>query len=357
MAVPAWIDEFARSSYQLFYHHDPKSHQVFNVFGLYDYYDRLWIDRLYETILKWNGSGASIAEIAKHMPNPSSCRFIFVLISMHLKNSNITDKEKIKTICDFFYNVIRFKTAGKDVFAHDSNQMHARKEIGLLAEKTPWTKSDENWARELGKLSVGCATLVHTMYSDWMTDYSYEIYGPYDVSKHFGKNAILLVRDFEDLKPDAYWPGASKFKHKSIRLLTVYKNLACKIAYVGCHATYSGSIISHLAKHALYADGKLVPRFEGLKNISSYYLKTAQSTFADYQKLAFEEKKRIYFHQEAYPLKSFFEGVGVNWKPPKEFFAAVKGKPLLESPWPNYNLTLREYSKKFGMDKIKQAYE
>lgn len=355
MVVPAWIDDFARSSYQLFYHHDPKSHQVFNVFGLYDYYDKLWIDRLYHTIVKWNKSGASIARIAKHMPNPSSCRFVFITICMHMKNGKITDKEKVRTICDFFYKVIKFKTSGKDVFAYDSNRMHTHREINSLLKKTKWIGGTEDVAREIGKLNVGCGTMVHTLYSDWMTDYSYEIYGPYDVSKHFGEKSILLMRDFEDLKPD-YWPSKKKFKYESIRVLTVYRNLTCKIAFVGCHSTYSGSLIPHLSKYALFADGKPIRGFEGLKKLAGHYLLKAQSTFAEYQKLGFEKQKRLYFFQEAYNLKSFFEGVGVEWRPPKAFFEAVKGKALLESPWPNYNLSLEEYCEKFGINNIKRAY-
>jgi hypothetical protein len=324
---------------------------------LYSYYEDLWIDKVYEAVQKFRKSGKTIGEISKAMPNSSSCRFILLIMVMHLKNARVTDKQKIRALCDFFVDVVRSKTTNSDLFAHDTNFAHTELEVDDFLNKTEWEAASAESAKEIGKTTVGLATLVHSLYNDWMTDYGYEICGPYDASKKFGGKHILLVRDFKDIKPVEIWPEANDFKHKSIRLLTVYKDLDCKIAYVGCHTTYSGNLLDHLSHYAVYADGKQIKGLEGLAELSSYFLGIAQELFAKYSSLDFEEQKRKYFVQEAYQLKNFFEAVGVPWKPTQDFYERVAGKPLRESPWLDYGLSFEEYLEQFGMNNIARAYE
>ena len=357
MTHQEWIEGFAKSSYQLWKGHDPASHLPFNIFGLYPYYSDLWIERVYNAIRKIRETGKSMEEVTKAMPNPSSCRFVFLILVMHMKNAKFTDKEKIKTICDFFVDVLEIKTKGKDIFAHDTNLAHAKEEISQVLKETEWESGGIDAARALGKLNVGMATLVHSLYNDWMTDYSYEISGPYDASERFDGKHIMLIRDFEDMKPLDVWPESNDFKYKNIRVLTVYKDLDCKIAYVGCHSTYSGNLPEHLSHYAIFADGKQIKGQDALREVALYFMGIAQGLFAKYSSIGFEEQKRKYFVQEAYQIRGLFESAGEDWKPPKEFFDRVAGKPLLQSPWMNYNLSFEDYCEQFGINNLKLAYE
>jgi hypothetical protein len=63
----------------------------------------------------------------------------------------------------------------------------------------------------------------------------------------------------------------------------------------------------------------------------------AAATFAQYQRLDFEEKKALWVRQRNNQFREFFAHVGMPTEAP-EMLAAVRGKPLLRSPL--WNMTL-----------------
>ncbi len=349
MATPDWIEDFARSSYKLWRGHDPEAHLPFNVFGLYGYYERLWIEKLNEAVMCLNESGIGVAEAADAMPNPSSCRLMLMLTVMQMRNAG-TEPSTEKHLANFFYDVIQHKMNGGDVFAASANNAHTTSMVSDIISSAEWNRADSASARVFGQLCVGLGTLVHGLYNDWFTDYSYEMYGPYTIN---GKT--LLIRDFNDLKPVDVWPETRKLRFKRVRVLASYQNLDCKISYVGCHATYSRQLPESLKSYAICADGRWISA-EELEDTASYYLAAAQRQFTEYSRLPLERQKEIYFVQEAYQLRALFELAGMDWKPSEAFYKSVKNQPLLPSPWPDYNLTFKAYKEKFGINRLTAAY-
>ncbi|MEK6924053.1 MAG: hypothetical protein AABW54_02345, partial [Candidatus Micrarchaeota archaeon] len=301
---PAWLEEFAKSSYQLWQGHDPQSHLPFNAFGLYSYYERLWIEKMLAAVMRLKEVGRFTADIA--LPNASACRFSFLLTIMHLQNARMTDKRAIKALCNFFRQAIAARMQGEDEFAFSANFTHAPSSVQALLQETAWETAGVEEARLLGKLVVGLATLVHGLYNDWFTDYSYEVSGPYAAA---GKH-LMLVREFDDLKPVEVWLEAQAFRHKRVSILAEYEGLECKIAFVGCHATFSRSLVDGLVRYAVFADGKQVTGRRALAELAEYFLKTAQEHYANYAAMGIEAQKEKYFLQEAYVFKWLFDAAG-----------------------------------------------
>lgn len=332
--------------------HDPQSHLPFNAFGLYSYYERLWLDKLLEAVMRLQAAGESPAGIV--LPNASACRFGFLLTVMHLQNARVTDKRAIKALCDFFRQAVAARMPCGGEFAFSANFTHTPSAVSALLQDTTWEEAGVEEARLLGKLTVGLAMLVHGLYNDWFTDYSYEVSGSYAAAPE-GKR-IMLVREFDDLKPVEVWPEAQALRHKRVSILAEYEGLACKIAFVGCHATFSRSLVDSLVRYAVFADGKQVTGRRALAELAEYFLNVSQEHYAAYAAMDLEVQKEKYFLQEAYVFKWLFDAAGMPWLPSREFYDSVKGKPLLESPWPDYHLGFEEYCEKFGINNVARAY-
>lgn len=341
-----FIKDFAFSSWNLWKNHDPNSHLPFNPIRFYAYYGGKWVEALWELVQK--AKEFSLEEIAAAMPVVSSCRFILILTVMKAKVANYNNKAKLREIFNFFSEVIKFKVKHEDVFAIKSNIIHTEKEIENILNGTNWSLVNLDKRKDLSHLTVGLGTLVHGLYNDFDTDFGFEVYGPYDVSKNFGENSTMLIREFIDLQPTELWGKVCKFG--KVRVYCVYLDLDARIEFVGCHMTFDKNPVTQLTHYAAEIDGKQMPEKE-LNLVSNYFLKLAQEFFIEINKLSFEEKKAKYFLQEAYQLKKLCELLKVDWKT-LDFNEHAREKPLLKMPF-EYKLSFEDYCEKFGINLLK----
>ena len=349
MKAPDWIEKLARSSYQLFIHHDPKAHLPFDAWGLHPLYNDLWLKKLYEMVTIFREKDYQVKDYLDYFPNLSSTRFIALMVLIHHQTSKMNNPKLVTTIEDFLVESIKLR-AKKDLFAYDANIEYSDAELKKILSERPLNKVSLEESREIGKILVALASLTHGLYNDWCTDFDYEISGPYYLS---GK--MILVRTFPDIRPIDIWPNIS-WPYDRVSIITEYKNLKAKIAFVGCHITYSDNVVEKLTGYNLEVDGKVIKGLEKLKKLRDELMPIAASQFEKFMKMDFENQKIKFLYQEHYQFKKLFDLLEIDWKPTKEMIQKIKDKQLLKNIFPSYDLSLEKYKQVFGFNKLIKAY-
>ncbi len=345
-----WIDQYAKSSYQLFANHDPQSHMPFDAWGLHPLYNDLWLEKLHELVNKFNENGYSIKDHLNYFPNLSSTRFLVLMTIIHYQTSKMDDPHLITNVVDFLVESIRLR-AKKDLFAIKSNIEFRKKDFENILTKNPLKAASLEESQELGKIFVALASLTHGLYNDWCTDYNYEISGPYKV-----KGKMILLRSFPDNKPAGIWPDI-KWKYKNISIVTEYEKLEAKIAFVGCHITYSDNVVQKLTGYSLKVDDKIIHGLSNLKKLRQDLMEISANQYEEFMNMDFEKQKIKYLEQENYQLKKLFDLVNMDWRPSALMLKRVKDKKLIKNVFPNYHMSLASYKKTFGINNLIKAYK
>lgn len=283
-------------------------------------------------------------------PSLSSIRFNVLMSMIHYQTSKMDNPEVITTIENFFVESIK-KRAKSDIFAENSNIELSKKELNELLSKRSLNKPSIQESRELGKILVALASLTHGLYNDWTTDYNYEISGPYQ----FGPKT-LFIRNFPDNKPIDLWKNLDWHFH-NVSIITLYQNLDAKIAFVGCHITYSSNTVENLIGYNLQIDGREIKGIKSLLKIEKEMLSIAARQYETYMNMNFEDQKIKYLFQEGYQFKKLFELVEMDWRPSQEMIERVKNKKLIENIFPTYDLSYNQFKEVFGGNKLISAYK
>jgi len=349
MQKPYWIEPFLKSSYQLFANHDPASHLPFDAWGLHPLYNDLWLRKIYEMIQVFKEKGYKIEDHQDLFPNLSSTRFIVLMNTIHYQTSKLNDPKLITTIQDFLVKSIELRSKD-DLFAYDKNIECSEAEIEKILDEKKLKNASIEESKEIGKILVALASLTHGLYNDWCTDYDYEITGPYKIG-----GETVLLRSFPDLRPIDIWPDIN-WDFENVSIITAYKNLDAKIAFVGCHILYTGNTIENLSRYRVEVDGRRLETLAELKDFRDKVMPIAAAQFEKYLGMDFENQKIKFVEQEHYQLKKLFDLVGVDWKPSSEILNRIKDKDLIRDVFPSYEMSLENYQKVFGGDKLIDAY-
>lgn len=349
MKKPDWIDPFLRSSYQLFVNHDPASHLPFDAWGLLPHYSDLWLDKIYEMILAFEHKGLKIENYLELFPNLSSTRFIILMNTIHYKISKIDNPEMITTIQNFFVKSLELRSK-EDLFAYDKNIEYSDDEVREILENRQLKPASQEESREIGKILVALASLTHGLYNDWCTDFDYEISGPYKID-----DEMILFRSFPDLNPKDIWPEID-WDFKDISIITTYKDIYAKIAFVGCHIIYTDNTVNNLTRYSVEVDGKKMDNLDKLQDFREKAMPIAAEQFEKYLEMDFEDQKIKFVFQEHYQLKRLFDLVKMDWRPDQKLIDRIKDKTLIEGVFPSYEMTLEQYAESFGGDKLIEAY-
>lgn len=349
MSKPDWIDPFIRSGHKLVANHDPSSHLPFNAWRLHPLYNDLFLKKIYQLVTTFEEKGYKISDHLDSFSNLSSTRFIVFMNMVHYQTSGMDDPKLLTTIQDFFVESIKLR-AKEDLFAEKKNVQYSDDEINKLISSNNLQEASIDESREIGKILVALGSITHGLYNDWCTDYDYEISGPYYVD-----DEMILLRSFPDLFPKDIWPEIDwDFREASI--LTCYKNLDASVGFVGCHIVYNGNAVENLVRYGFVLDGKDISGLQDLKNFRDKVMAIAASQYEKFMAMPWEEQKIKYVWQEHYQFKKLFDLVGLDWRPSPEIIERIKGKALLEDVFPNYNLSIEEFSRVFGADKMIEAY-
>ncbi|MDO8443938.1 MAG: hypothetical protein Q7S80_00290 [bacterium] len=349
MKKPDWIDPFLRSSYQLFTNHDPASHLPFDAWGLLPHYSDLWLEKIYEMILAFENKDLKIEDCLELFPNLSSTRFIILMDMIHYHLSKVENPEMVTTIQTFFVKSLKLRSK-EDLFAYDKNIEYADDEVRKKLENHQLKPASQEESREIGKILVALASLTHGLYNDWCTDFDYEITGPYKID-----DEMILLRSFPDLNPKDIWPKIV-WDFKDVSIITTYKNIDAKIAFVGCHITYTDNTVNNLTRYNVEVDGKKLDNLDKLRDFREKVMPIAAEQFEKYLGMNFEDQKIKFVFQEHYQLKKLFDLVEMDWRPDRKLLDRIKDKALIEDVFPSYEMTLKHYSGSFGGDKLIEAY-
>ncbi len=324
---PKWIDEFAKAFHNAFVKMAPITWGPLNVDVLVSCLNGAFISKVHQAITKIKSKGYKIGEVTKTFSCPSTLRVAFPFLIWEYQSSEPKNKAQFREISEYLVEILSY-LAKKDIFAFQSNIAHTNEEIETILNKTDWQTGNSQAARELGKIYNSLASLTFALYGDFFPQDSQEIYGPYDASKKFGENTILIIKHFPKIKAMEIWPEMEKLKYSDVKIFQVFKNVKFRCEMVGMHSIYEGDLINNLAAYFVVVDGIPQNSLEKIKELSNYFAEVATEQSTAYEKLSKEDLKKKILEVECYQFFDFFKLAEMDWRPTKEMLEAVKDKDV-----------------------------
>lgn len=326
---PKWIDEFAKAFHNAFAKMVPITWGPINADEVISSLNGAFISRVHQAIIKIKKKGYKIEEVAKTFSCPSTPRIAFPFLIWEYQGSEPKNKAQFKEVAEYLVEILSY-LAKKDIFAYKSNIAHTDEEIETILNKTDWQTGNSQTARELGKLYNSVASLVFSLYGDFFPQDSHEVYGPYDASKKFGEDTILIIKHFPKIKPIEVWPESKKLKYSDVKIFQVFKDVKFRCEMVGMHSIYQGDIINNLVAYFVVVDGIPQNSIEKIKKLSDYFAEIATEQSIAYEDLSKEERKIKILEWQCYQFVDFFKLADMDWRPTKEMLEAIKDKKVAD---------------------------
>src|SRR3989344_686767 len=302
----------------------------FDIFRLFPYFSDLAIERAKDAYDRIEERKVAPISLAKKLNSPQVTRIEAYLGAFELKASGL-HKSGIGPQLYGLYDRILRSQCQRDFYGVNSSYVHTNKELGELAQKTPWQNGTPEHGREIGRLINSLSQLSWSLYSDYFYPNSYKNLGPYTVNLE-GKKT-LIVREYTDCKPVDLWPESRRNPVKHVKILTAY-NPRVGIGMDWIEHIYSkGSLPQNLSHFAIWADGKWIPMEEAVE-LRRKLEQIAGEQFERFSNLGFEEIKKKLLDARYFELRGFYSELGMDWKPSSEMLERVGGKPLLPTQYP-----------------------
>ncbi len=322
----AWIDEYLDSlMHARFKSMDSATLTPFNECEFNPLYSREWLAWFDEIIIATEKQDADLKNLSEAM-GPSALRAQLFFVLLDLKHARKNARERLR-VANFFKNLL-FVQAKEDAFVlHGKNVIHSPAQVSEILEKTRFQSPSPGLAKNLGRLYSSALHLANGLYSDIYTDYGVEVYGAYDASEKFGgkEKAILLVKDFYDLRQPDVWPQTCSMPCNQLRIYAVYKGIRFWTEIISCHFYYDGNPAQALTHWAVEADGKPVNE-KGLAALNAVLETQAVEQWKRLTSLGFEEMKQKGLEQRCRGFKKLRETLKLDWRPSEAMRAAVKNK-------------------------------
>lgn len=313
---------------------DPKTCLPFWDYDFAPIFGDLWIKKMLKAIEKTKEMKLDAGELKQLFAGASVPRKELIYSMIDLKVGQVP-KEKRMEFVNFYWDIVK-AFAKSDPMASKSNKIHSDEEIERIIKDTKWEKGTPETGRACGQIITCLESMAYGLYSDIFPHNAAENYGPYDVSKHFGENTILVIKRFSNLKPVELWPHSNEYNYESIYLFSVYRNMECTIDIYN-HQIYSANTAERLVAYAVLTnESEFKNSLEEMKEITSYLEPVSVEQYKRYHNLGFEETKRMWVLQRNYLFKKFFEKVGMEWYD-EGMLERVKGKELLKEPFWNFD--------------------
>ncbi len=321
------IDDFLRAIEEIFAGMDPKTFWPLNGGQTDSYFD---VDEALDMYYRLNKlkEKLSIKEIADLMPPADIIRLflehnaiIGLKVAKKLNIANLT-QEQIIDYTLFLFQILKQKVKG-DIFCLDGkNILLGKEETKEILFKTNWNKplnKEEN--RQIASLIVTANNLCYTLFYDEFMAGGFYIHGPYNASEVFGKETILLIREYHNLKPIEIWPDL-QIPYKTLRILGIYKNTDIKINFAN-HPTTTIPLPDKLIAYKVYLDDKeiTIKYIESLMELFDHI--TSKQT-KKINALSDLDKVRKGAEIAFYLFKKLRESMGDNWKPPVTVEATIQ---------------------------------
>lgn len=315
---------------------EQKDHFPFPIDQLSPYYFPKFVKRILKLIK--NNPKINKKNLAGKLKMTTGIRIELLNLLEAAKLANLKKKDRI-LITKFFIDLLDM-ICPKNPFGFSlTNPVHTDSEIKKLIKELKFRRADQKTSSLIGEICASLNILSWGLYTDLFPSMFFEYQGPYDVSYKFGRNNILVIRDFVNMKPFELWLRVKDWKFKSITLYAIYKDLDFKIDFFGHHFP-DKSTVEALNYFAVLADGKPI---ENIKELASYLEKIARDQTKKLRELNFKAIKEKFVTIHHYQLKPLFDMVGEDWRPQKDIIKAIKNKRLLvEEEWPPKDMTEKE---------------
>ncbi len=321
MAIKKFIDSIQIALGNM----DLSTYKPINPFLFHPLFDKLWVERICKAIDKAEDNGVCRDKLAQAIKGSSNLRSQLFFLLLDMKSARI-EKEKRVKIANFFLEILKLNVKD-DLPGFKSNIGHTPEMINIMLQKK-FVKADPEIARLLGRLYVVAYHLANGLYSDFYTDYGVENFGPYKI----GKDEILVIKHFEDLKPELLWQDLDT-SCKKITIYCIYKNVKFSCDAISAHSVYQGDPITGLVRYFVEVDGKSMNSFGDIQELKEEIQVLAASQWKHLVELDEENLKLKVLSQRCYVLKDFFECLDIDWKPSQELINAVKIKGLALEVW------------------------
>ncbi|RJR31586.1 hypothetical protein C4569_01350 [Candidatus Parcubacteria bacterium] len=293
------------------------------------YIASLWIKRLLRMIEDTKKLKLPPIETARLFPNPSALRnlVIFDLFMASFARATLQEKKKIAL---FYFDALK-SWCHSHPFALDfKNKIHSPEEIKKYTVKT--LAADNNIAKKIGRLINACYHLSYTLYGDMNPQILYENYGPYYIEDEKFDKAIMVIKEFKNLRPVEFIDEIKNFPFEFIKIISIYKNVKFTIDAI-THTNYRGDNINGLKFYSLEIDGKKLKN-EDIDLATTITENFARLVWNKHRQSGFEKQKIRYLYQKCYNYKNLCFKLSHDWNPENELIEAVKSKTLKE--WPKF---------------------
>ena len=349
-----WVDDFAEASFSLYAGNIVEGFQPLDFFHFFPLWYHLWMRRFMVVMDRLDLDHASYVELKPYLSTPSNMRSMLQKLFPTAKAVPPEDWPNFARAATFFARMLS-ECCPADPFGRSSTPLHTSKELAAIITTTPWQPANPAIARQFGQLITAAGSLVHGLYNDLVTDYGWDVYGPYSVAKD-EDNYTLLIRHFPNLQVNELWPAPYLASVKELKMCALYQNVTWEIGCVGCHTIVkSGRPAEGLKQYAIIADGKPLSGQAVLLLINELAAK-AESIYRVIRQKDFEALKLMVIRQMNFELNKLFTAAGIDWQPTPEMIAAIKNKPLATGVVPHGTLmnTLRQYKEAFGVNFFKE---
>jgi len=346
-----WIKRFSKGYYSLFGGNSFEAFQPLDFYHFNPLWYDLWISGVAKAIKKLGLEDKKFSEFEDLIPVPSNTRTILAkLITAYVHCNSSKKAGDFKTVSNLLARTL-IEKCPDDPFSENSNPCHDAKEIKKIVGSAAWKDSSIDDAKNIGRLITSAGSLVHGLYNDVVTDFAWEVYGPYKV-RYKNSDYTLLIRHFTNLKPSELWPARYMSSVDDIKIYSLYQNIHWEIKAVGCHTISSkGSPVESLKKHSIVVDGRQIGNKKRDKLIEELSHK-ARDIYRQIKKMNIEQIKYKVLLQECYQLKKLFDAAQMSWKPTNEIIKRVKNKPIPTNFLPHGVVikNVKDYEKIFGID-------
>lgn len=322
----SWVDDFVSSYDKAIHDMDWDTLRPFSFLQFHPLYASQWRSKIISLLDACKNQGISDADLAKLGWDAGIWRDQLFFLSLDMKSARVPVEKRL-AVFEFFNRGI-LASVFRDHYGKNSNIGHKQSEVSAMLREYPWHHGNPEHARQLGKLYSAAIHLVHALYGDIYTGYSADNFGPYDVSRKYGKGHILVIRKFRDLKPLDVWPRVDSFPCKSLWIYTVYSGVSYSCDAISCHSIFKGNVLEGLVDWSVRADGDFVVSPAAISALTDDLMPLAVGQWQRLTSLPFEEAKQKWLELRCFIFKALFERAGLDWRPSDEMRDAVRGKKL-----------------------------
>ena len=275
----------------------------------------------------------SVAEIAQIMPSADIIRIFLehnAIIGLKVADkvgvAKISAEERVKYTL-FLFEILKQKVKN-DIFCLDGkNLLLSEPEVSRILSQSAWNQPhNEDEKRKIASLVVTANNLCYTLFYDIFVAGGFHLHGPYDASRKFGTDTILLVREYHHLNPREIWPHL-EMPYRQLRMYLVYKNLDLKINFAN-HPTSTTSVGDKLIAYRIYLDDREIR----LEDIDGYNIEALIRLFEKISSLQIKkinglsdlDKVRKGAEIAYFLFKDLREEMGDQWKPPPEIERTIQ---------------------------------